>query len=131
MNYDFNPTTKQRHNLAKLADYLDALPDDYGKFFMGEYYVTDGYMGRSVTQVSKESLENECGSCACAIGHGPAAGIRRYSDTTWWSYAQRVFGTCDDMTEEGDYMFGSDKPNCPKQAAQRIREVLAGEYDAT
>ena len=119
----FNPTPKQRANLAKLADYLDALPDDYERFDMDDFHdsasLDEVIAGRPIS----------CGSAACAIGHGPAAGIRRHSSDMgcWFDYAIRVFGT-DHEGEAGYHMFGTENPDCPKAAASRIREVLEGKF---
>jgi hypothetical protein len=67
-----------------------------------------------------------CGTVACAVGHGPAAGIRVYGDTDWSDYADRVFG---EMPENDfTYMFGSSwsySDNTPKGAAARIRTYVA------
>jgi hypothetical protein len=113
---------KHRENLLKLADYLDKLPDDYEQFHMREYMMTTG--GREVMYIW-EQTKPDCGTVACAVGHGPSAGIRVYGDSDWESYADRVFGELphDDFT----YMFGSswcDTDNTPKGAAARIRTFV-------
>lgn len=123
----FNPTEEQRNNLAKLADYLDALPADYDRFNMSAYMLgADGYS----TSPLRQAEPNVCGSCACAIGHGPAAGIGLRGDPSWPEYAERVFGTDEAATSAGEYMFGVDNPNDPRAAADRIRKVLSGEWQA-
>ena len=127
---------KHKDNLNKLADYLDALPIDYKHFNMG-YFLAVGLergegihcpsIERDIDEASTIDL-NECGACACAIGHGPSAGIPVCRDPTWSDYAIRVFGFDFSDDAEGDYMFGSDHPNDPQLAARRIRAVLNGSW---
>lgn len=83
-----------RDNLRKLADYLLALPEDYRNFDMNHYLV---YYTRSVRppftspyDISKGALA-ECGTAACAAGHGPAAGIAAEAKETWPEYVSRTF----------------------------------------
>lgn len=119
---------KHRDNLLKLADYLDKLPDDYEQFDMAEYMMTrdddnpDDQLKVSIEDRSKPS----CGTVACAVGHGPAAGIRVYGDPDWISYSYRVFG--EELDDGWDYMFASNweyTDNTPKGAASRIRTYVA------
>lgn len=120
----FNPTPYQRDNLKTLADYLISLPADYDHFDINTYFRT-----RELKHVSaKARLDyNECGSAACAIGHGPAAGIPFLPEDhgIWSRYANRVFGTSEIGSPEGQHMFGMDNENTAHSAAQRIYEVLA------
>lgn len=124
----FNPTAKQRANLAKLADFLATLPRDYGQFSMATYY-ENGWddVGLDVVTMGRAI---PCGSSACAIGHGPMAGIRKHSSDKdeWHKYSRRVFGTSLHDTTEGSHMFGTHNSDCPKAAAKRIREVLNGSF---
>lgn len=116
---------KHRENLLKLADYLDTLPGDYEQFDMSEYMlVRDGDHWENFGP--DERSKPVCGTVACAVGHGPAAGIRLYGDLDWTDYAERVFGKmrCDDF----QYMFGSEwsnYDNTPKGAASRIRTFVS------
>jgi hypothetical protein len=115
---------KHRDNLLKLADYLEKLPDDYEQFHMYSY-MAERYRAGWTTFDLNERSKPACGTVACAVGHGPAAGIRIYGDWDWESYADRVFGELsgDDFT----YMFGSswaDTDNTPKGAAARIRTFV-------
>lgn len=115
---------KHRDNLLKLADYLDKLPDDYQQFHMFDYMAERHGMGWETFSL-EERAKPECGTVACAVGHGPAAGIRIYGDHDWESYADRVFG--DMPLDDFQYMFGSewsDYDNTPKGAATRIRTVV-------
>lgn len=122
---DFDPTPEQRENLTTLADYLAALPEDYDRLEMRTYFRGANVPGSSSVDVEAGP---ECGSCACAIGHGPAAGIPLGEEWYWYEYAQRVFGTCETSSEQGQFMFGARNVNCPRAAAERIRTVLSGEW---
>lgn len=115
---------KHRENLEKLAAYLEALPEDYQDFDMSIF-----------SGNNSEPTVNPCGSAACAVGHGPNAGIRPYADATWEAYACRVFGVELHGTGhfahpggqlwhwcfEGDWC---DIDNSAKGAAWRIRYYL-------
>lgn len=116
---------KHRDNLLKLAAYLEALPEDYGQFDMGYFNAeVDDY--NDTIDLPLSDRKYDCGTVACAVGHGPAAGIRAYGDFNWGQYARRVFGT-----EVGDdnfnYMFGAcweRFDNTAKGAAARIRTYV-------
>ena len=121
---------KHRDNLAKLADYLAALPADYEHFDMDDY-------NRDRREGSRRHLYIQdrrygCGTVACAVGHGPAAGIRVYGDAVWASYCRRVFGIGRNdgrggVNETFEYLFGSawtQYDNTPQGAAERIRTFL-------
>lgn len=115
---------KHKANLLKLADYLATLPDDYEQFDMSEYMAErDGE-----TFDPYERSKPVCGTVACAVGHGPAAGIRIYGDLDWSDYADRVFGVFKEDIFGWDYMFSStwsETDNTPKGAAARIRTYVA------
>ncbi len=132
-------TALQARNLNKLADYLDTLPANYQHFDMAIYYGYDKQVAKDegepdevyyIHSITPEDADCKpssfaCGSAACAVGHGPSAGIKpRTDDYTWSDYAFRVFGT-KLSTPAGGYMFGPDNPNCHFQAASRIRNFLA------
>lgn len=131
---DFAPTPEQRDNLLTLAAYLDALPEDYDGFRMADFMSGldewGDYEDLGIDERVVVGPEHDCGSCACAIGHGPSAGIRvADSDSCWFTYSNRVFGCCVTQygypaNEPGEYMFGINNPDDPKAAAARIREVL-------
>ena len=129
----FNPTPQQRKNLTKLADYLAALPPAYDQFRMNDYYALEDEDGdHDAVDLSETAAElNECGACACAIGHGPLAGIRpKKGEWSWAQYSKRAFGCTyayyTKSDEPGAYMFGPENPDDPHAAAERIREVLDG-----
>jgi hypothetical protein len=100
---DAGLNNEQRGNLAKLAGYLEALPADYSHFDMAFYYGhrggcdlasaldpsvvaaidyiddcfndADDMMEATLYATSLSVFLGNCGTTACAIGHGPAAGI--------------------------------------------------------
>lgn len=123
----FNPTKKQRANLDKLATYLESLPEDYQEFDMTQYY--DDYSSETIPSEVVAGAPVPCGSAACAIGHGPAAGVRTYKDDSWEEYASRAFGASNFGPQEGEYMFDADMGGNHWDAAKRIRTVLAGEFN--
>lgn len=92
----FNITPRRRANLEKLADHLESLPEDYSHFEMSYYYEHDGDCDLAEALDEKtadavaeggyspedtlfarsiESFLGNCGAVACAVGHGPAAGV--------------------------------------------------------
>jgi len=113
-----------RDNLEKLATYLESLPEDYDQFRMTFFFMRPGDMDGK-PQDAMHALKHECGTTACAVGHGPSAGIPVRRDDNWTAYCRRVFGVTILDSGDGSYMFGGGWPNCPKQAAKRIRTVLA------
>lgn len=73
-------TDSQSANLDKLATYLEALPVDWkhfdmNVFFEGGYNEENPDAPGETEYVEDPSLINHCGTVACALGHGPAAGI--------------------------------------------------------
>ena len=72
---------------------------------------------------------NECGTTACAVGHGPLAGIPAMDTEDWNDYCFRVFGVTghlagtDAQEAAWTFMFGpmwTGKNNTAKGAAARI-----------
>lgn len=126
---EFRPSQEQRDNLETLATYLGALPRNYTGFAMKTYYgerSPDGIGAEyNVTELGDSPVPG-CGSCACAIGHGPAAGmpIDHGKDWSWSGYSERVFGTSE-RWGVGAFMFGMDNPDDPQAASRRIFTVLA------
>lgn len=148
-----NLTRAQKSNLTKLADYLEKLPEDYAHFEM-RYYIEggdeEGDKGSSIyaTYARKNGGVDQhgCGTVACAVGHGPAAGILfrpqellqnsyfdeekheriRVKEPNWDNYSYR-FAPKDDPL--WTWCFGSDwsyRDNHHWGAAARIRFILAG-----
>lgn len=95
-------------NLRKLAAYLLALPEGYERFHMASF----------------------CGTSACALGHGPDAGIPRQSDD-WMRYAAESFGLGSTaqhwVLHSWQWCFSPDwakVDNTPHGAAKRILWML-------
>jgi hypothetical protein len=117
---------KHRDNLTKLYKHLLALPEDYRDFDMGDFN-NDGENSLEIAD-----RQYDCGTVACAVGRGPAAGVRVYKDVDWFDYCKRVFGVAryggdDDYGEAFEYLFGSEwveYDNTPHGAAARIRTYL-------
>jgi hypothetical protein len=76
-------TDEQRTNLAKLAAYLRTLPADYPDFAMNDF-VLDSSGKKGIAHVAS------CGTAACAVGHGPKAGIKPKSGESWHAYSYRT-----------------------------------------
>lgn len=96
-------TRTQKRNLAQLATYLEGLPADYQHFDMESYFDHTGSCGLEDAGLTSEVITaafdrghiedsaeakrdtlyandiarflGNCGTTACAIGHGPAAGV--------------------------------------------------------
>lgn len=116
-----------KDNLLTLANYLDALPVDYAKFDMGAFFRLGSWCGLRIPPVE----ERPCYTAACAVGHGPFAGMPTIGDEAWDTYAERVFGVNASTDEDDDlgfeWMFGSswtDFDDTPRGAAARIRYFL-------
>jgi hypothetical protein len=126
-NFRHSPTEFTKDNLVnldKLATYLESLPADYEHFNMSFYFKRYG-ASKSLEQITEQFNLNQCGTSACAIGHGPAAGIPIQNDLLWTTYSTRAFG-CTDWTHGfGQYMFNFENEGDHFDAAGRIREVLA------
>jgi hypothetical protein len=128
----FSP--EHRVNLEKLANYLDSLPEDYEHFDMRTFLTHQGEcdIDPDVALMAGEDYLDNCGTVACAVGHGPAAGIPMNESEApggWEMYARRVFGT-PFFSGKFDYLFGpswESIDNTPRGAAARIRLVLSGE----
>jgi len=96
-------TKAQRARLDKLATYLEGLPKDYRHFDMADYVlgVEDG--DKEATYARHNGGVNACGTAACAVGHGPAAGVlvpprfvtklwNGYVDVDWHQYSTLFLG---------------------------------------
>jgi hypothetical protein len=136
-------TPRRRANLERLADYLESLQRNYKHFDMGRYAFYDGDGLDAAPRYSTDPLAflNNCGAVACALGHGPAAGIpfskshiREHwrVDIDWDSYSGRNFIPRTRRADRGAawaWAFGgcwSDVDNHHYGAAARIRYLLAG-----
>jgi hypothetical protein len=91
-------------NLLKLAEYLEALPADYRHFDM-ELFIKSGTEFRPTYPAKAEETIKHCGTAACAIGHGPSAGILPPSIpamNNWGVYCEEAFGM-NFMDNEGQW----------------------------
>ena len=125
-------TKEQNANLEKLANYLLALPEDYEHFDMGDFFIVgeDDYPSLLCLKSAKNKKEianiSSCGAVACAVGHGPAAGIPVGNFKSWWSYSNKSF-TGNDL--EWAWCFGGEwegVDDTPKGAGVRIKALLGG-----
>lgn len=121
----------QRANIAALADYLRTLPADYSHFNMGRYSYDD-------IGPADVSLAMECGTAACAVGHGPLAdGIVQPGTIcssmvdSWNYYCLQAFGV-DADGEVYKWLFDGDwvhTDNTIEGAVLRIEHYLkSGTY---
>jgi hypothetical protein len=132
----------QERNLRKLAKYLESLPEDYGHFHMQIYAEHKGECNgigdpESAAALEPQKFFENCGTIACAAGHGPAAGIPfaksdfyRYQDgdkiPSWPRYVRRAF--TDEESDVWHFLFASiwaSYDNHHWSAAARIRYYLA------
>lgn len=135
-------TPARRARLEKLAAYLEGLPADYQHFDMRAYITAEG--PPVIEYAAKNGGIPGCGSVACAVGHGPAAGILmprsllkimegdRFSPEdmrAWNKYAALFVGEKDGWADSVlfEWLFGSDwrgSDNSHHGAAARIRYLL-------
>ncbi len=104
-------------NLVKLASHLRSLPTGYEGFNMS--YYSARWEDGEVTGL--EPSEAECGTVACAVGHGPAAGVAARPREGWTQYQYRAFGNLHAALFAADWT-GTD--NTPHGAAARICWLL-------
>jgi hypothetical protein len=138
-------TPKQRQNLATLASYLEKLPADYEHFDMRTYArhlgECDAIEDPDALAVSDpEKFFENCGTVACALGHGPAAGIpferhmlnvteyegARTVNVRWNVYSDEQFGLTR-WSYPWMWCFGGtwvDVDNTVRGAAARLRYFL-------
>lgn len=77
---------RQRANLETLAAYLWTLPANYPDFEMSDFVSAADPFGREAS-----FAHVACGTAACAVGHGPKAGIAPVAGEMWRDYSERVF----------------------------------------
>jgi len=111
----------RKANLLKLRDYLRTVPQE--KFFMGTFFaiVNEGqdlYDYEShltlfepyLWEIDPVEEVHVCGTVACAIGQGPAAGIPVGHADSWQVYSQQ--NLVDNDAPEGDraedFLFSPD-----------------------
>ncbi|UTS52090.1 hypothetical protein [Synechococcus phage BUCT-ZZ01] len=102
-------------NLLKLAKFLSNLPDDYKCFDMSTYFF-DSELREDRPQI----VDEHC--IACALGHGPTAGIGPDKVTmgAWMRYADTYFSKSPVMRRWIFSPVWARIDNTPKGAAQRI-----------
>jgi len=124
-----------RVNLARLAEYLEGLPADYAHFEMADFILEP-----KREELHRYALKNggvqSCGTAACAVGHGPAAGIYvpekflRETGVNWTLYTYEFFVPDDSGSNSSvvfNYLFGGNwtyVDNTHRGAAARIRYFL-------
>lgn len=129
-------TRSQRRNLAKLATYLESLPRRYRHFEMSDFTGLNADDPSILKYAQHNGGIASCGTVACAVGHGPAAGIlfRREEirfdmwdqvyRADWWTYGTRF---APDEDGHFDWAFGGDWSGVDNHhwgAAARIRYLL-------
>jgi hypothetical protein len=116
-----------RKNLQALAKFLRELANP--AHFNMRYYMADNDDGvREFQPREAKQYQNECGTVACAVGHGPFLFPVIEDDLSWGMYSERVFGlSLGDTT--WNFMFSghwAKVDNTPLGAAKRIEYVLSG-----
>lgn len=88
----------RKQNLNRLARYLIEFdkPDPwYVRAYNWVFDIKPPKFGmydfHSKTTCLDSPRRLECGTVACAVGHGPMAGIGFYKNESWESYSHRVF----------------------------------------
>lgn len=127
------PTPLQLQNIAKLALYVNGLPENYEHFDMMSFahIPTGGFLHGFLHEVVMIDT-CECGTTACFAGHGPHAGIAPKEGENWDSYCSRAFGASSYSGGGGggydDYLwlFDANWPSNPHQAAKRAAWLLQG-----
>lgn len=139
-------------NLHALAARLESLPADPAEahFRMSAYGYWKWVEGRddndrrqigipSEVLVAFDGGPEDCGTCACAVGHATLIpGLAPLESESWPTYEERVLGISSRspgsfaFREEGDPilvawqdLFGDCNTDDPHAAARRIREFLA------
>lgn len=85
-------------HLEYLADFLDSDKIPPPQFSMRTFVAlpdglsNDEYNRASMPAETMALVHEHCGTCACAAGHGPLAGMPAEPDETWDDYTRRVFG---------------------------------------
>jgi hypothetical protein len=138
---DLRPNTRKRLDL--LAAYMESLPRDYNDFGMRDFFrADDDRRGKVEARYArKNGGVGYCGAVACAVGHGPSAGIfvpkeyitfvvnekgKKDYDVDWAGYS-RLF--TDAGADLFDWLFSSswvEVDNHHWGAAARIRYILDG-----
>lgn len=122
MKYDYS--TVNMENIKILRDYLDGLPADYSDFDM-ETFADDE------VRAVKATPKTGCGTAACMVGHGPAAGVAMIDSewhehgVGWFNYSERVFIGGTGCSSLWAFAFGGDWPSDLRQAVARLDLILS------
>lgn len=123
-------TGGQKKNLAKLADWLEDLDNkDFPTGFDMEHVMHSEESGFTMERPALAEY-GYCGTTACALGHGPAAGVEPLADESWLEYRKRAFGTMQDVDDVDplyDFLFcamWTITDNTASGAVKRIRYAL-------
>ena len=126
-HYGIDATRKA--NLLKLAEYLRKLNSE--QFSMSSFYQQydehqDSWLVTAgPSQIEQATEPNHCGTIACAVGCGPAAGIPAIeTDLGWVSYSCRVFVPSNPAWEFLFSVSWARFDNSPAGAAKRIQFLL-------
>lgn len=132
-------TAMNHINLAKLATKLESLPKNYAAFTMSTFL--EGTDGAAIQRYAEHNGGvHECGAVACAIGHGPAAGILfpapdlapelwEHCNPNWSQYSSRYLIDRGTHPAEWEWCFGGLwelVDDTHRGAAARIRYLLDG-----
>lgn len=131
-SYALVVTQQQEENLRKLAVHLFANVVK-SNFSMADYFKYKNDQGFECiaterTTPIKPHMYNECGTIACAAGHGPELGgsLKNLPTERWRDYVARVFGA-NDNGALWPYLFSGiwkAYDDSPQGAAKRIFSVL-------
>lgn len=113
-------------NCTRLAEYLESLPEDYDRFTMETFFMKADGREPSLPTLNPGPAMHVCGTAACAIGHGPAAGVPVGRATSWMEYSENFAPV---LSNEWDWMFAAswnDVDDTHRGAAARIRYLLDG-----
>ena len=114
-------TEEQNNNLRKLSKYLKSLPKDYENFGMKDFYnIGDKFRSNLIQDKDNIIPIEPCNTVACAVGHGPSAGIKEIVGEDWVDYLERVFTEDEDEFEWCFSGLWVDTDNTPAGAAKRI-----------
>ena len=136
-------TDIQRKNLIDLADFLDrhVPPPNFGMncFVKPADIFPDNDDPNENPNLATPEVYNQCGTVACAVGHGPLMGLKPLPEDTWYDYSYRNFGatmtysttTGERVAAESDDLWAwlfdgrwHQTDNTAKGAAARIRWYL-------
>lgn len=135
-------TPARRARLDKLATYLESLPKRYRHFGMAEFVggVADG--DALIRYAAENGGVTSCGTVACAVGHGPAAGVlaplsvvKKFQKARciferadgWFAYARLFVGPETGCKSAFEWCFGGSwvsHDDGHRGAAARIRYLL-------